>query len=520
MNISIKAKLISGFSLIIILTGVIFFIANLTISNFNQNFNTIIDREVERIMLSQRSAELIQLITKREKDFLLSESLDEKEDYTKEIEGYGSELESKIRELADISDKRGLAILEDFDKSWNTYIETFQTIRQIGMDLSDDAQDRATVISTTIARQAAFGAIDNMNKLVEKNTNALEKARIESNDQASSTNLFMIGLLLISIAISVGVSFWIIRSIMTSLGQARKVIKAVSEGDLTIKISNYTKDEIGQLVEMIEAMTTRLIDTISAITISANSIMLASNEMSKTAQNLADGTQIQASSAEEISASMEQMVSNIQQNTSNAQETKGIATQASNEIELGMDSVRTTVESMKQITDKIAVIGEIARQTNLLALNAAVEAARAGDHGKGFAVVAAEIRKLAENSQNAAAEIDELSSKGVNHADNSLKLIEQIVPGILQTSKLVEGISSASIEQNSGAEQINNSIQSFNHVIQQNASGADQLASSSQELNAQSEELRANISQFKTGSVLVPKTELNNGLKEVLAKAS
>lgn len=166
----------------------------------------------------------------------------------------------------------------------------------------------------------------------------------------------------------------------------------------------------------------------------------------------------------------------------------------------GSQSVITTVESMKKIADKISIIEEIARQTNLLALNAAVEAARAGDHGKGFAVVATEVRKLAERSQLAASEINELSSSSVSIADKSGKLLEQIVPNIQSTAKLVQEIAASSIEQNSGANQVNSAIQQFNQVIQQNAAGAEEMASSSEELSTQAENLREAIGFFKIGN--------------------
>ena len=118
---------------------------------------------------------------------------------------------------------------------------------------------------------------------------------------------------------------------------------------------------------------------------------------------------------------MEQMASNIQQNTDNALQTEKISIKAADDMKEGSAAVIQTVESMKQIAQKIGIIGESARQTNLLALNAAVEAARAGEHGKGFAVVAGEVRKLAERSQNAAEEIDKLSSSSIGVADRSVR---------------------------------------------------------------------------------------------------
>jgi methyl-accepting chemotaxis protein len=155
------------------------------------------------------------------------------------------------------------------------------------------------------------------------------------------------------------------------------------------------------------------------------------------------------------------------------------------------------MQSMKEIADKIGIIGEIARQTNLLALNAAVEAARAGEHGKGFAVVAAEVRKLAERSQVAATEIDQVSVSSVAVAEKSGKLLEQIVPDIQKTARLVQEISASSREQSTGAEQVNTAIQQLNEVTQQNAASAEEMASSSEELASQAEQMRETVSFFK-----------------------
>ena len=163
------------------------------------------------------------------------------------------------------------------------------------------------------------------------------------------------------------------------------------------------------------------------------------------------------------------MNANIRQNAENALQTEKIATQAANDAQEGGNAVNMTVSAMKQIANKIMIIEEIARQTNLLALNAAIEAARAGEHGKGFAVVAAEVRKLAERSQNAAAEINDLSTNSVEVAERAGQLLEVIVPNIQRTAELVQEISAASKEQDAGAEQINQSIQQLDGVIQQNA---------------------------------------------------
>jgi methyl-accepting chemotaxis protein len=154
---------------------------------------------------------------------------------------------------------------------------------------------------------------------------------------------------------------------------------------------------------------------------------------------------------------------------------------------------------MKEIANKISIIEEIARQTNLLALNAAIEAARAGEHGKGFAVVAAEVRKLAERSQKAAAEINQLSATTLRVSEKSGEMLDKLVPDIQRTAELVQEISAASKEQDTGAEQINKALQQLEQVIQQNASASEEMASTTEELTGQSDQLVSALGFFHTG---------------------
>jgi methyl-accepting chemotaxis protein len=208
------------------------------------------------------------------------------------------------------------------------------------------------------------------------------------------------------------------------------------------------------------------------------------------------------------------MVSNIRQNADNAQQTERIALKSAQDAKEGGKAVIETVSAMREIAGKISIIEEIARQTNLLALNAAIEAARAGEHGKGFAVVASEVRKLAERSQTAAAEISKLSTSSVQVAEAAGEMLTKIVPDIQRTAELVQEISAASNEQNSGAEQINKAIQQLDQVIQQNASGTEEIASTSEELASQAEQLQDTVSFFKVGGAetrRVERTPLKKG---------
>ncbi len=271
--------------------------------------------------------------------------------------------------------------------------------------------------------------------------------------------------------------------------------KSISEGDLTVTIDKRSNEDV--LMESLSNMVVKLQETVMDIINGANNIAEASMQMSSTSQQLSQGATEQASSTEEVSSSMEEMSSNIMQNSDNALQTEKISVFAVEGINKVATASNQSLNSIKDIAQKITIINDIAFQTNILALNAAVEAARAGEHGKGFAVVAAEVRKLAERSKVAADEIDVLSKASVGVTENAVKLMDGLLPEIQKTSKLVQEIAAASQEQNSGADQINGAIQQLNSVTQQNAAASEELASGAEELAGQAEQLKDVISFFQ-----------------------
>lgn len=285
-------------------------------------------------------------------------------------------------------------------------------------------------------------------------------------------------------------------SISKPISTGIMLAEQVAAGDLSVHLDIDRKDEVGRLANALNQMVNNLRGIVNDIASSAKLIVDASSKLNEEATELSEGATEQASAAEEVSSSMEEMHANIQQNTENARETEVIASQAAEGMRVSNESSKVAAQHLSEITSKISIIKDIAFQTNILALNAAVEAARAGHEGRGFAVVAAEVRRLAERSQEAAVEINKTSSLTIESSAEATALLDAITPQIQKTAGLVQEITVASLEQVSGVEQINNALQQLNQVTQRNAANAEEISSAARDLDFLSKRLIESISVF------------------------
>lgn len=318
-------------------------------------------------------------------------------------------------------------------------------------------------------------------------------------------NIVFIVLTYISISAALIVCIKMITPIIENIILMRDKLKALSEGKLSIEKFdiNDQKQRKRQAKEMVELedsfnfLLETLAKVVSDVQDTSRSVSEGSKQISIGSQSISADAAAQASFAEEISSTVEEMASNITRNSDNAAQTDAIAQHVLEDSKRGSKAVSQTVDAMHLIAEKIGIIEDISSQTNRLALNAAIEAARAGEAGRGFAVVASEVRKLAERSQTAAAEISELSADSVKVAEETGRIFSALVPDIERTAELIQEIAAAAREEDIGARQINKAVLELDSTVQKTASASEEFASVAEEMSSQADQLISVMGFFK-----------------------
>jgi len=304
------------------------------------------------------------------------------------------------------------------------------------------------------------------------------------------------------------VSFY--RSFVLSFRAMIDVMHHLAEGNLQVKLAVYGRDELGELAQLMRAMSQTLSGMVADVRSNSALVSHAGGSLAVSSKDLSDRTEQQAANLEQTAASVEELASTVEHNAGIAQQANARAAQVRDDAESGasaMSRAVASVEGMQQSAHKmgeiISVIDSLAFQTNILALNAAVEAARAGEQGRGFAVVAAEVRSLAQRSAASAREIRQLISASSEQVEGSVSLIRaagasigNITEGIRSVASSMAEISALSTEQSASLSEITLAIQQLDQITQRNAQMVESSVQETSLLEHRAATLSASVASF------------------------
>ena len=498
MKLTIKLKLAATFLFIFVLFAASVFMALRDQKAADDELNSILDLEVAEMGIIYDLTATKLLVHTTVGEFLIGLE-DAPEGHLDRLEGellgLVAEVDAQFEKLSTMARNPALrAELAVFDELHKKAVPLNLRTLELERAGEGDAANAMFHGELSVVSRDIRKSLGRMREVLLDN---LDERTVESAAAYHSARTRLFALFGVSLVVGLLASIIITMSISKRVNRAFEMARDVSQGDLRKTMDVKGSDEISTLQEALNNMVVRLREIVADVSVSAQNVSSGATQMAATSEELSRGATDQATATEEASASIEEMSANIKQSAENAQTTENIAAKSAQDALTTGTAVAEAVTAMQTIADRIMIVQEIARQTDLLALNAAVEAARAGEHGRGFAVVAAEVRKLAERSQTAAAEISSLSTSTVRTAASAGTMLQELLPDIERTSGLVTEITGASRELATGSSQITLSIQQLDRVTQSNTSASEELSASATELAGLAGELAQTVGFFK-----------------------
>ena len=460
-------------------------------------------------------------------------------DYQERVKAIQTVIEKNRKEIIDPKEKE---LFEVFASGFSAYLENGVKLGDMAnraaaewkSDRSEVIQFATNVVAPLYAKPAA--ALDDLVKAKLRNADTMYQA---DTAQGNWLKVLLVGVFVgITVCALIGGSF-IARSINTPLQEVMRALLQVAAGDLTVRTSVSSHDELGVLGNEVNQMAERLAVAMQKVALNSSHVAAAATQLHATAEQIATGAEEVAAQAGTVAVASEEMSATSADIANNCQMVAEASSQTSRAAVAGSGVVSSTIAGMERIAGRVrdsaetvaalgarsdqigaivATIEDIADQTNLLALNAAIEAARAGEMGRGFAVVADEVRALAERTTKATREIGEMIKsiqaetkvavnemgqgvqeveQGVRDAASSGEALQEILAKINEVDMQVNQVATAAEEQTATTTEITNNIQQISQVVQLTAAGAYQTVQAANQLSQLSDELQALVGQFK-----------------------
>ena len=511
-NLKIGTRLALGFGIICAMLVLMAALSNAMLARVNAGTDEIVNGRMPKIEMTGHMQADINDIAIAIRNMMLTDDPDDRQKLVEEVMEHRRSMNAILAGLdKSLASARGKELLAQMKQETASYVSgQDKLIRLINLDELDAARSllKSELRPLLVRLKKATADQSALQKQI-----ALDAAA-EAAGTYRSTSLLMWGLGIGALALAAAVAWWITRSITRPVNQALEVANTVAAGDLTSRIEVGTRDEMGQLLQALKTMNENLARTVGVVRTGTDTIAVAAAQVAAGSQDLSSRTEQQAGALEETASSMEELTSTVRQNADNARQANVLAEAASNVAARGGQVIGQVVGTMgeinasaNQINDIIGVIDGIAFQTNILALNAAVEAARAGEQGRGFAVVAGEVRNLAQRSANAAKEIKTLIGVSTDKVASGSKLVaeagatmQEIVDSVRRVTDIMAEISSASMEQTAGIEQINQAVVQMDETTQQNAAVGEEAAAASSQMQEQAAMLAKAVAVFQIGA--------------------
>lgn len=382
--------------------------------------------------------------------------------------------------------------------------------------------------------------IQSIRELILYNNTAAEQLQKENVNSVKNTKIIFVIISFVGIIIIIFIGFIIKNAIKKPIVLLQKDMERVSAGDLTIRTSYKSENELGHIVQSFNSMLDNLQQLVGQVKVTAKEVIIStenmlqetktaahiSNEVVRTTSEINKEIKGQVTSIQESSTSMEEITTGVQTVAESSAMVAEVAVATIDQANSGsevikqsirqMNSVNEVVEETSKVIDRLVtrtqqieealdIITNIAEQTNLLALNAAIEAARAGENGKGFAVVAAEVRGLAEKSKTS-----------VNDINNLIRFIHQDTQDTVHVMKKGQEQASGGKEAAHKAELAFSSImQDINRITSQ----IQEVSAATEEMSAGTEEVNASLSIVSETATQVAQ-ETNRTVQSIQAQAT